>query len=81
MHPVHKLFGLLMVISTLAHIMLNFKSIKTHLHFRSALFVASILSVVLVFLYGVALNNTVPSELAMKMDEAASKAESRERGK
>ncbi len=81
MHPVHKLFGVLMVLSAIAHITLNFKSIKAHVRFRSALFAASTLTVLLVLLYGVALNNTVPSELATKMDEAASKAEGGERSK
>lgn len=81
MHPVHKLFGLLMVISAIAHITLNFKSIKAHLKFRSAIVALSALTVLLTMLYGVALNNVVPPELAKQMDEAASKAESHERAK
>lgn len=76
MHPVHKLFGLLMVISAIAHISLNFRSIKAHLKFRSGVVAISILSVFLVLLYAAAVNNKVPTELAQQMDEAAAKVES-----
>lgn len=75
MHPVHKLFGLLMIVSAIAHITLNFNSIKAHLRARSALLTVSILTLVLVLLYGVALNNPVPAALATQMDEAAVKVE------
>lgn len=78
MHPVHKLFGIVMVIAAIAHIVLNFRSIKGHLHFRSAMFAAGVLTVVLMLLYGVALNNAVPPDLARTMDEAAATAEAQE---
>jgi Domain of unknown function (DUF4405) len=81
MHPVHKLFGLLMVCSAIAHIALNYKSIKAHLKFRSALVAASVLTVLLVLLYGAVMTNAVPPELARQMDEAAAKAERHEQEK
>jgi hypothetical protein len=81
MHPVHKLFGLMMVFSAIAHIALNFKSIKAHLKFRSALLAASILIVLLVLLYGAVIKNAVPPELANQMDEAAAKAQKHELNK
>lgn len=81
MDPVHKLFGILMIVSAIAHVSLNLRAIKSHLRLRSALAALSALTVVLVLLYGVALNNSVPSELASVMDEAAAKAEGDERGK
>ncbi len=81
MHPVHKLFGLLLIVSAIAHITLNFNGIRAHLRSRSAVMVVSLLTAVLVLLYGVALNNPVPSELATQMDEAARKVESGEKGK
>lgn len=74
-HPVHKLFGLLMIVSAIAHITLNLNSIKAHLRARAALLTVRILTVVLVLLYGVALNNPVPTELGTKMDEAAAEVE------
>ncbi len=78
MHPVHKLFGLVMVASAIAHLTLNFRSIKAHLRFRSAMVAAALLSVALVLLYSVALNKAVPADLAQQMDEAAAKAERQE---
>jgi inner membrane protein involved in colicin E2 resistance len=81
MHPVHKLFGLLMIFATIAHIALNLKSIKAHLRFRSAPLAASILTVLLVLMYGVAMTNSVPPELAEQMDQAAAEAEKHQRKK
>lgn len=75
MHPVHKLFGLLMVVAALCHIYLNARSIKAHLQQRSGTITAGILSVALVLLYGVAVNNTIPADLAQQMDAAAAKVE------
>jgi hypothetical protein len=79
MHPVHKVFGLLMVIAAIAHITLNFRSIKAHLKLRSGVVAASILSALLVLLYGAAMNNAVPPELARQMDSAAAQVEARDR--
>ncbi|MBK8767636.1 MAG: DUF4405 domain-containing protein [Burkholderiaceae bacterium] len=81
MHPVHKLFGLLMVISAIAHITLNVRSIRAHLRARSAVIAVGALTVLLLLLYGVSLNNAIPTDLASQMDDAASKAESRGRQK
>lgn len=78
MNPVHNFFGILMIISALVHIALNFKSIKMHLRFASAIVAVSILTVFLVLLYGAARNNTVPSDLATQMDGAAAEAENNE---
>lgn len=79
MHPVHKVFGLLMVIAAIAHITLNFRSIKAHLKLRSGVVAASILSALLVLLYGAAMNNAVPPGLAEQMDSAAAQVEARDR--
>lgn len=77
MHPVHKLFGVLMVLAVIAHATLNFRSIRAHLRARSGLIVASVLTAALVMLYGVAINNRVPADLADVMDDAAARAEAR----
>lgn len=76
MHPVHKLFGLLMIVSVIAHLSFNYRALLNHLKARAAAVVGGVLVVVLVMLYGVALNNQVPAELAGQMDAAAAKAES-----
>ena len=76
MHPVHKLFGLIMIISVVAHLSFNYKGLLNHMKNRAAAWVGGVLVVLLVALYGVAINNQVPADLAQQMDEAAAKAES-----
>jgi Domain of unknown function (DUF4405) len=75
MHPVHKLFGLVMIISVVAHLSFNYRALLNHLKARAAAAVGGILIVLLVVSYGVALNNKVPADLAEQMDAAAAKAE------
>ena len=75
MHPVHKLFGLVMIAAVLAHMTLNFHSLKMHLRPRSGVITVSVLSVLLVALYAVAAFNRVPPELAAQMDAAAAQAQ------
>jgi Domain of unknown function (DUF4405) len=75
MHPVHKLFGLVMIISVVAHLSFNYRALLNHLKARAAAAVGGILVVLLVVSYGVALNKPVPADLAQQMDAAAAKAE------
>lgn len=77
MHPVHKLFGLIMIISVVGHLFFNYKGLLNHMKNRTAAWVGGVLVVLLVALYGVAVNNQVPADLAQQMDAAAAKAESR----
>lgn len=78
MHPVHKLFGLLMVTLVLLHLGLNYRSLLAYLRARSVAAVGGLLAIVLVLLYGVALNNPVPEDIAGPLDELAAEAESHE---
>ena len=78
MHPVHKLFGLLMVAAALVHISLNYRALLRHLQAKSAQVYGALLVVALVVLYGVAINKQIPPELVEQMDTAAEKAESHE---
>jgi hypothetical protein len=77
MHPVHKLFGLLMIVAAVTHIFLNYRSLLNHLKAKSIAVYGGVLVVVLVLLYGVAVNNKVPENLANQMDSAAAEAESK----
>ncbi|MFT6984386.1 MAG: putative membrane protein [Psychromonas sp.] len=75
MHPVHKLFGLIMILAVIGHLFSNLKSIVNYLKNRNiAIFGASMVCM-LVLLYGVALNNEVPSEIAIPMDKLAAEVE------
>lgn len=78
MHPVHKVFGLIMVAAAIAHLSLNYRSLLNHLKTKSASIYGGVLVVVLVLLYGAAINNRVPEDLAETMDSAAAAAESEE---
>lgn len=51
MHPVHKLFGIAMVVSGLVHVYLNFKSIKKYLSSRKVLIYGVVLVVFMFLLY------------------------------
>jgi len=75
-HPVHKLFGLLMVVAAITHMYLNYQSLFNHLKTKSTAIYGGVLVVILVLLYGVAVNNKVPEDLAKRMDSAAVEAES-----
>lgn len=75
MHPVHKLFGLVMVVAAAIHIWFNFRGLKTHLQNHQAAIFGGVLVVALVLLYAVAINNKLPDDLAQQMDSAAAAAE------
>ena len=75
MHPVHKLFGLVMILSAVTHLLYNYRTLWTHLKNGSTAVFASVLVVMLVLLYGAAINNPVPDDLALQMDTAAAQAE------
>ena len=76
MHPVHKLFGLLFIIAAVTHLSYNYRGLINHLKNKSSVVFASVLVVMLVLLYGAAINNEVPEDLAIIMDTAAAQAES-----
>lgn len=79
MHPVHKLFGLLMVIAAAAHLVLNFRQFKNHLKTRSVALAGVALIGTLVVLDSVAVNNKVGPELGRKMDDAAAQQETQKK--
>lgn len=78
MHPVHKLFGLIMVLSTIAHLFYNHKALLNYLKTKAVAVFGLVVVAVLVMLYGVAINNKVPDEFAVPMDKLASQAEGHE---
>ena len=80
LHPVHKLFGLLMVAAAVSHLILNFKGLKNHLKNRAVAVTGVALSLILALLYGIALNSPVPTQSARQLDELARQLEAQERG-
>ena len=75
MHPVHKVFGILMILAAVTHLSLNFRGLVNHLKTRSVAVYGSVLVAALVLLYGVAIQKEIPAELAKQMDEAAAQVE------
>jgi cytochrome b561 len=75
MHPVHKVFGILLIAAAVTHLSLNFRGLVNHLKTRSVAVYGSVLVAALVLLYGVAINKEIPPELAQQMDAAAAKVE------
>jgi heme A synthase len=75
LHPVHKLFGFVLVLAAGVHVLLNARALLNHLRTRAVAVTAALLVVALVGLYAVALSRPVPPELARQMDEAAATVE------
>lgn len=75
MHPVHKLFGLVLILSVIAHLSLNYKTLLNHLKTKSVALFGAVLVVILVLLYGVAINKKVPDDIAIPMDKLGQQAE------
>lgn len=78
MHPVHKLFGLLMVAAACVHLALNRRALQAHLARRSTAMVGVVAVLALAAAYAVVALNPVPEEDAALLDEAARRIEARE---
>jgi len=75
MHPVHKLFGLLLVIAVGVHLVLNARALRQHLRDRRALTAGVALSVVLVAAYAAAALRPLDDDAARQLNEAAERLE------
>ncbi|HEX2796571.1 MAG TPA: DUF4405 domain-containing protein [Immundisolibacter sp.] len=75
MHPVHKLFGLVMVAAMTAHIALNFRALRNYVRARAVALTGGALVALLVVLYAVAINNELPPEIAQPLDALGAQAE------
>jgi hypothetical protein len=76
MHPVHKLFGLIMIASVIGHLCFNYGSLLKYIKTKPVAIFGSVMVCLLVLLYGVAINNKVPESIAQPLDNLAKKAES-----
>ncbi|MDG2060595.1 MAG: DUF4405 domain-containing protein [SAR86 cluster bacterium] len=75
MHPVHKLFGLILILAVIFHLFFNYSSLLGYLSNKLNIIYGLFLVALLIVLYGVVLNNKVPDNLAQQMDNAAEEAE------
>lgn len=75
MHPVHKLFGVLMVLAVLSHLGLNHRMLLAHARQRAVAWVGAGLGAVLVLLYAVVAFNAPDPGQAAIIDQAAQRLE------
>lgn len=75
MHPVHKLFGLVLIVAALSHIQLNARALGAHLKARSGSIAAAALTIAMVSAYALVALNPIPPAIAAPLDEAAQRAE------
>ena len=75
MHPVHKLFGILMVLAAASHITLNFRLLRKHLTFKRVTAWGIVLLVILILLWALALNRPVPADQAKELNRLSAEVE------
>lgn len=78
LHPVHKLFGILMVVAGSIHLLLNQTALRAHLRQRAAVLWASALALLLVSTYALVIFNPVDAKVAGRLDAAAREADAYE---
>ena len=72
MHPVHKIFGIIMVLAGCVHMYLNFNPIKKYLKERNVLFPGALLSIVLLFLFVVGMNKPLDTAQIKEIEQMMS---------
>lgn len=72
MHPVHKIFGLVMVVSGIFHVIYNFKSIKKYLTSQRLLIFVLVMMVIMGLLYVAGFKRTIDPAMIEQVEEAIS---------
>ena len=75
MHPVHKLFGIVMVVAALSHVGLNARALINHARQRPTAIVGALLTAVLAVAAGASMTTQIPEEAARELDRAARRLE------
>jgi uncharacterized protein YybS (DUF2232 family) len=75
LHPVHEIFGMIMCVSGCFHIYFNFKPVKSYMKEKQILISGILLTVLLIFLYGVGLNKPIDAEFIKKIEGVISQIE------
>lgn len=76
MHPVHKIFGIIMVVAGCFHMFLNFTPIKSYLQKRGVLVFATLMSALLIMLLVAGLNKPIDSQVVDQVQQLMSQMES-----
>lgn len=72
MHPVHKIFGMLLSLSGIIHVYLNFKSIRKYLTNRRILVLGIVLFVIMLLLYMVGFNKPIDENAIQQIESTLS---------
>lgn len=72
MHPVHKIFGIIMAVAGCLHLYLNFTPIKHYLKNRAVLIMGVVLSFALIFLFVVGMNKPLDQGSVEKVEQIMS---------
>jgi hypothetical protein len=80
MHPVHNVFGIVMVAAGILHAVLNWKTLVGHLRLRGPMALGVLLAVVMVLLFIEGFTRPVDREAVRKVEEIVSAARQAERG-
>ena len=75
MHPVHKIFGILLTIAGCFHIYFNFKPIKKYLSIRKILLYTIGMVIIMTLLYVVGLNKPMDKEKIQEIEILMSQLE------
>lgn len=78
MHPVHKVFGIMMVLSGSLHIGLNANPVRSYLKNKNVLVYGAILSVFLILLFVVGLNKPMDQANIELIEQTMSLMESKQ---
>ncbi|MBU2646558.1 DUF4405 domain-containing protein [bacterium] len=78
MHPVHKIFGILMSLGGCFHIYFNFKPIRNYLKQKKLATLGIVMSIMLVVLYGVGLNKPLNQDVIAEIEKTMSLLETQE---
>ncbi len=68
MHPVHKIFGILLTLSGAFHIYYNFGAIKKYLSKRKMMLFAMLLTFILVSLYAIGMSKPIDKEKIQQVE-------------
>ena len=74
MHPVHNVFGIIMVVAGLLHAAFNWKTLAAHLRLRWSMILSVVLAGVMVLLFIEGITRQVDVEVTRKIDDILSEA-------
>lgn len=77
MHPVHKVFGIIMVLAGCLHVYMNFPAMKNYLKNKRTLVLGVAMSCLLTFLFVVGINKPMDQSTIEKVEQLMSQMETK----